>query len=229
MAFSDAFNYFTSTGWKDYQAAGIAGNLYGESGLNPRAVGDSGLAYGVAQWHPDRQATFKRVMGMPITQSTAMQQYQFVNWELNNTEKKAGNILRSTTDVAGATYAFMRGYERPANDSSFGKRLSAAQNLLNGGLAKGVNTLKDKAKSIVNVAAHLNPATAPFALAADFLGINPLGGGDSCDWFCKLKKWIEETHIFQRIAIVVLALIVIAAAFYLLGNRTTLKMMKGTS
>lgn len=37
------------------QAAGIAGNIMVESKFNPNAKGDSGKAYGLGQWHPDRR------------------------------------------------------------------------------------------------------------------------------------------------------------------------------
>src|SRR5260363_90445 len=47
-------------GWTHKQAAGIVANLKIESGLNPKAVGDGGKAYGIAQWHPPRQAEFRR-------------------------------------------------------------------------------------------------------------------------------------------------------------------------
>ena len=86
----DALQYFVSKGWTTEQAAGIVGNLQAESGrdLQIDAVGDGGKAYGIAQWHPDRQAMFSRVFGKDIRQSTLGEQLAFVQWELENTEKK---------------------------------------------------------------------------------------------------------------------------------------------
>lgn len=115
-----AMNFFMSPeggGWSREQAAGIVGNLQGEStpNLNPNAVGDSGNAYGIAQWNqeksPDRVANFKNVIGTDLRSSNFQQQLQFVAWELQNTEKAAGNKLRSAKDVQSATIA-MSYYER---------------------------------------------------------------------------------------------------------------------
>ena len=90
---NEAMDFFQKRGWTKEQAAGIVGNLQAESGadLKTNAVGDGGKAYGIAQWHPDRQAMFEKLYGKPIRQSTFKEQLEFVDWELNNTEKAAGN------------------------------------------------------------------------------------------------------------------------------------------
>ena len=62
----DPLAYLTDQGWTAPQAAGIIGNAYGESGLNPAAIGDNGSAYGLFQYHADRQARFKQAMGFDI-------------------------------------------------------------------------------------------------------------------------------------------------------------------
>ena len=54
-----AYNHYLNRGVKPNVAAGIVGNLYKESGLNPTAVGDKGTAYGVAQWRGDRLSNLK--------------------------------------------------------------------------------------------------------------------------------------------------------------------------
>ena len=81
-------------------------------------------------------------------------------------------------------------------------------------LANGASNL---VKQGLDLALKGNPITAPFAIGADLLGINPLGG-DSCGIICQLKKWIKETGIFQRIALAILAFIVLFAAFYLMKD-----------
>lgn len=95
------------------EASGIAANLYAESGLDPTRQGDYGQAFGVAQWHPDRQAEFQRVFGHSIRQSTLDEQLQFVDYELKHGERAAGALLsmaRSSSEVAAA----FSGYdERP--------------------------------------------------------------------------------------------------------------------
>jgi hypothetical protein len=108
--------YFMAQGWTREQTAGIIANLKAESStFNPGEVGDRGLAYGIAQWHPDRQAMFYQVMGRPIRGSSLLQQAAFVQWELTHTEANAGRILRGQTTARGAGAAVSRYYERPGD------------------------------------------------------------------------------------------------------------------
>lgn len=110
-----AFDYFVAMGWTPAQSAGIVANLVAESGLNEAAVGDGGAAYGIAQWHPDRQENFRAIIGRDIRGSTIADQLAFVHAELNGTEKAAGDALRACTEagVAGACVSVR--YERPAD------------------------------------------------------------------------------------------------------------------
>jgi len=110
----EAMEFFMSKGWTKEQAAGIVGNLQAESGANMKtdALGDNGKAYGIAQWHPDRQAKFKDVYGKDIRQSGFKEQLEYVNWELNNTERKAGDRLRQTSTAEEAAAVVDKFYER---------------------------------------------------------------------------------------------------------------------
>lgn len=107
----------TGYGWSKEQAAGILGNLDQESGGRHNIIGDGGAAFGLAQWHPDRQADFAEQFKHDIFHSTHAEQVAFVNWELNNTEKAAGDRLHLQNTVAGSAGVIRRGYERPANAS----------------------------------------------------------------------------------------------------------------
>jgi len=100
-----------------YKAAGIIANLVQESGagLNHTAVGDQGSAYGIGQWHGDRQRDFTHAFGKPITQSSMQDQLDFVMWELKNTEIQAGRALANAPSFEAATSAIRKYYERPAN------------------------------------------------------------------------------------------------------------------
>lgn len=124
---SEAMSFFQSKGWTKEQSAGIVGNLQVESGKNLRtdAVGDSGQAYGVAQWHPDRQAKFQQVMGIPIRQSNFKQQLEFVQWELMNSEKRAGQMLKAASTAIEAARAIDYGYERSSHQH-LGQRMANA-------------------------------------------------------------------------------------------------------
>jgi hypothetical protein len=125
------------------QASGIVGNLMGESNMDPNAVGDGGQAYGIAQWHPDRQANFAKLFNKSIVGSSLEEQMQFVAWELQNTEKRAFNHLLGTGTIAEATRSFMKMFERPADDSSLDNRVNHAVNASEG---KGIiGTIGDKA------------------------------------------------------------------------------------
>jgi len=110
----EAQAFFESKGWTKEQAAGLVGNLVVESGLKTDAVGDGGQAYGIAQWHPDRQKNFRNYAGKDIRQSTFQEQLEFVNWELNNTEKAAGNRLRGAASAEDAAAIVDEYYERSA-------------------------------------------------------------------------------------------------------------------
>lgn len=112
-AIDTARGFFESRGWSSAQSAGIAANLIKESSINPRAVGDGGRAYGIAQWHPDRQANFTTAIGGDIRSSTLEQQLTFVDWELRNTESSAGNRLKQAKSPEEAAGIVSRFYERP--------------------------------------------------------------------------------------------------------------------
>jgi len=127
-----AVAYLQTQGWTKAQATGIVANLQGESGVNltPNLVGDGGKAFGIAQWHPDRQAIFQQVYGKPIQTASTQEQLAFVNWELNNTEAAAGVKIRATNNAADAARVTDQYYERSSGTTT-GQRVQYA-NALNG-------------------------------------------------------------------------------------------------
>src|SRR6185369_14777705 len=110
-----ALSFFIHQGWTPQQSAGIVANLEAESGLRADAVGDGGQAYGIAQWHPPRQANFSAVIGKDIRDSSFEDQLAFVHAELRNTEKAAGDALGSCTSAGEAGACVSTMYERPAD------------------------------------------------------------------------------------------------------------------
>lgn len=159
--------YFQDRGWSPSQAAGIVANLMSESGGRSNAVGDKGSAYGVAQWHKDRQANFAKFAGHDIKFSTLDEQLSFVNHELRSgTEMGAGRALGGATDAASAGSIVSRLYERPADASGeASRRGSLAASLAGyGGGGGGSNT--DKSVSVTT--GDINIHTA----ATDATGIS---------------------------------------------------------
>ncbi|HDR9010646.1 TPA: hypothetical protein QDB08_003634 [Burkholderia vietnamiensis] len=109
--------YFMMKGWTRPQSAGIAASLWPESGYDPRAVGDNGHAYGIAQWHEDRQAAFKKIFGIDIRKSTLEQQLDYVDHELrygpDKGAQQAGIQLMAQDSSVGSGGVVSRLYERP--------------------------------------------------------------------------------------------------------------------
>jgi hypothetical protein len=145
-------SFFTGKGWSSAQAAGIIANLKSESGLRANAVGDSGAAYGLAQWHPDRQANFAAAFGKNMKGSSITDQLEFVNYELTKgTEKYAGTMLKGakTAQEAGAIVSKM--YERPRDrEGEASKRAALAATIASGGTvlkAGGSNLLASASAS----------------------------------------------------------------------------------
>lgn len=126
-----AKGYLRDLGWTNNQAAGLVGNFQQESGvnLNPSAVSPDGTSYGIAQWTGPRQNLFQQTYGKSIVGSSLKEQLDFVNYELNTTEKAAGNALRNTTTPGQAALVVSNQYERPdpafANNS---QRVAYANN-----------------------------------------------------------------------------------------------------
>ena len=129
-----AMAYFQAQGWSREQAAGLAANIKRESAFRPDAVGDNGKAYGIAQWHPDRQAEFKKKFGKDIQGSSMEEQMAFMHYELTQgNERKVGNILRGTSSAAEAAAAVSSHYERPADrEGEAAKRGQMALAMLGG-------------------------------------------------------------------------------------------------
>lgn len=119
---------FEAMGWTRDQAIGIVANLQQESSFNPSAVGDGGKAYGLAQWHPDRQAKFKAAYGFDIRQSTYDQQLAFIDLELRTNEKRAGDRLRAATNPQDAAKIVSTHYERPDPKKTEKEELTRAGN-----------------------------------------------------------------------------------------------------
>ena len=158
-----AISKFVDMGWTKEQAAGIAANTQTESSFNPSVVGDGRKAYGIGQWHPDRQANFAKVFGKSIQGSSLDEQLQFIDWELKHTESKAGNKLKgaSTADQAGAIVSQF--YERPAAvEKEKANRGALANTLLDKSNASPATVTADNKPTV----ASSGPVIPPLSLDA---------------------------------------------------------------
>ena len=109
-----AYQFFLDKGYTKEQALGIVGNLIHESGLNTTVVGDKNLkhnAYGIAQWRMDRYDRLKSKYGDDWDKFE--NQLEFIDWELNNTHKNAGRLLKSSKNAHEAGQIFLDEFERP--------------------------------------------------------------------------------------------------------------------
>lgn len=127
-----AFQFFTSKGYSPTVSAALVGNMMQESQLKPTALNQSEGAYGINQWLGDRRMNYENYA---TKQGTSLEdfvtQLGFTDYELNNSEKKAGDALRSYqgTDVAEATQLVSDKYLRPG-DPRMDNRIKYAQSVL---------------------------------------------------------------------------------------------------
>jgi hypothetical protein len=115
-----AFEYFVNQGMSPAQAAGIVGNLQGESGqglntgsINPGDGRDDSDSIGVAQWNGTRAQALKNYAaskGVPWTDLTT--QLEFLHSELKGSEGTAYKGLQAAQTPEEAARA-MLAYERP--------------------------------------------------------------------------------------------------------------------
>jgi hypothetical protein len=111
----DTTKFFEGKGWSRAQSLGISANIAKESSFNDKASGDKGKAYGLGQWHPDRQAQFAKLHGHRMQDGTAEEQLGFYDWELRNSNRGAGDRLRRATTAGESAAIVSTHFERPAD------------------------------------------------------------------------------------------------------------------
>jgi hypothetical protein len=127
---------FVAKGLKNFQSAGIVGNLDQESGGNPRAVQPGGPGRGIAQWSVggrwdtfanDNAVWYAGTKGADVW-SLGLQ-LDFIWYELT-THGYGFTELKATTNVTDATIVFENKYEICGNCQQ-ATRISYAQAVLN--------------------------------------------------------------------------------------------------
>lgn len=134
-----AMQILTGKGWTTEQAAGMVGNLQMESGpdMKTNAVGDGGKAYGIAQWHPDRQDRFKQQFKKDIREAGFEEQLEFLDWEIKNVETQAYRALKEARTAREAAIAFDRYYER-SSGAHVAQRVANAEAIMKSPSQSGV-------------------------------------------------------------------------------------------
>lgn len=118
----DAYTHLSSAGFEPHQAAGIVGNLFQESSLNPNAVNPKSGAYGMAQYlGPRKKQLIQFAQANGASPSDPRTQLDFMVSELNGPESRARDRLLEAKTPEEAAQIFRVHYERPgkaeANDS----------------------------------------------------------------------------------------------------------------
>lgn len=174
---SQVWQFFAGKGLAPHQIAGVMGNVSAESGFNPLAQGDNGQAFGLFQ-HNDRKGKLFDFIGGPQNLGNVQKQLEFAWQELMTTESGPMRKLMASTDVRGATEAFV-GFERPSGYSAanpsgsmhFDRRLAAAEQAAaqfsNSVMAAGAQVDQGGAKA----AAGLAQAGKGAAVASQGLGL----------------------------------------------------------
>lgn len=127
------YNYLVGKGLEDFQAAGVMGNMWGESGYQEQRLQGTpsgtktpaesltsaqlSLGWGLVQWTPASKM-ISPTQGAGKDPNDINVQLDFLWDQLEGLppvpEKAAGDALKATTDVASATLAFEVEYERHA-------------------------------------------------------------------------------------------------------------------
>ncbi|GMU15154.1 phage tail tip lysozyme [Waltera acetigignens] len=149
----EIWDFFTKKGLNAYAVAGLMGNLFAESGLNPcnlqntynnklgmgdeeytkavdagsysNFVNDS-AGYGLAQWtfYTRKQALFDYAKAAGVSIGNLAMQLAFL-WEELHGYKSVMDTLKSATSVRAASDAVLTGYEKPADQSENVKKQRA--------------------------------------------------------------------------------------------------------
>ncbi len=131
-----AFNYLIDQGFTPHQAAGITGNLLGESGLMPNRKQGAGIqtissvkeivpnvGFGIAQWTPvTRQQAWIEFAEKKGEDALSLElQLQFLMDELKTNSGYGLKEIKEAGDVRQATWIFLAFFEIPGSVLDAGK------------------------------------------------------------------------------------------------------------
>jgi peptidoglycan L-alanyl-D-glutamate endopeptidase CwlK len=136
----EAYKLLLELGWGPLQASALVANGMWESGGNRRgelittALGDAGTAHGAWQWRQERYSGPKGLLRFSLGRNRSSAdletQVRFVHSELNDTERRAGNMLleaKTLEEACKAAIAYLRPvgftWEEPEKGHAFERRL----------------------------------------------------------------------------------------------------------
>ena len=118
--YAKIMNYFLDKKLPKHVAAGIMGNLYAESRLNPSAIGDGGTSGGIDQWHANR---FKQLKLFAKKRNKDWKdldtQLDFLWYELNTSYKSVYDRIKRTANSDSVVNIWGHDYERFAGYKNF--------------------------------------------------------------------------------------------------------------
>lgn len=124
---AQVFNALVAAGFTRQAAAGVTGNLMGESttAINPHLPGDHGTSYGIAQWHDSSPGHGRWTNLKNYAKSTKGDWHNLstqVGFLLHELAQGGAGVslgkLKSMTDVDAVVRQMVVGFERPRDPSS---------------------------------------------------------------------------------------------------------------
>lgn len=115
------WDYLKAAGYSDIQVAGIIGNLYQESGLNPARVESNGEGIGLVQWSFGRkQSLINYASSKGKDWSDLESQLEFLVSELDSKQfyQPYKDTFMNPYSVSEATETFCFGFERPNKEKA---------------------------------------------------------------------------------------------------------------
>ena len=117
----EKMKYLLSQGVDPQRAAAMVGNAWHESSLNPTILGDNGDSYGLYQFNKGGELPVYKDWASKNSRDLGDWKAQ-TDFVLNRLQSPAyastWDKMGKAPDVAGATEAFMRGYERPKESAA---------------------------------------------------------------------------------------------------------------
>ena len=114
------WDYLIEQGYSAIQVAGIIGNMYQESGVNPAREETNGIGYGLVQWSFGRRQQLESYASSKgKSASDIYVQLEFLVKELREGKQLRGTYAEQFANpysVDQATEAFCWGFERPHKD-----------------------------------------------------------------------------------------------------------------